>query len=60
MQHPYCTTAIPIQSTLYTPEPVKAMPMMSRPARMAGVACIWMGVGLLMPLRSSTCGCMDV
>mmetsp|Transcript_17671 Transcript_17671/g.43698 ORF Transcript_17671/g.43698 Transcript_17671/m.43698 type:complete len:222 (+) Transcript_17671:568-1233(+) len=31
------------------PEPVKAMPMMSRPDRMTGRPWIWMGVGLLMP-----------
>ena len=34
------------------PDPVKAMPMMSLPARMAGVPCIWMGVGFLMPFVS--------
>lgn len=42
------------QAPRHPPEPVKAMPMMSRPARMAGVPCIWMGVGFLMPLVSST------
>ena len=44
----------PTAPPLHAPEPVKAMPMMSRPARMAGVPCIWMGVGFLMPLVSST------
>jgi len=35
------------------PEPVKATPTMSRPDRMTGRPCSWMGVGRLMPLASS-------
>ena len=35
------------------PEPVKATPTMSRPDRMTGRPCSWMGVGRLMPLPSS-------
>ena len=38
-----------------SPDPVNAMPMMSRPDRMTGRPCIWMGVGFLMPFSSRCC-----
>mmetsp|Transcript_363 Transcript_363/g.1034 ORF Transcript_363/g.1034 Transcript_363/m.1034 type:complete len:241 (+) Transcript_363:388-1110(+) len=34
------------------PEPVNATPIMSRPDRMTGSPCIWIGVGLTMPSSS--------
>mmetsp|Transcript_9686 Transcript_9686/g.40615 ORF Transcript_9686/g.40615 Transcript_9686/m.40615 type:complete len:404 (+) Transcript_9686:998-2209(+) len=36
------------------PEPVNAMPMTSRPLRMAGKPWIWIGVGRVIPLRFSS------
>mmetsp|Transcript_11956 Transcript_11956/g.25700 ORF Transcript_11956/g.25700 Transcript_11956/m.25700 type:complete len:222 (-) Transcript_11956:596-1261(-) len=50
-------SAIMIMGSVKTsvlPEPVKAMPIMSRPASATGRPWIWMGVGFLMPLASST------
>mmetsp|Transcript_24391 Transcript_24391/g.52801 ORF Transcript_24391/g.52801 Transcript_24391/m.52801 type:complete len:495 (-) Transcript_24391:161-1645(-) len=35
------------------PDPVNAMPMMSRPESSAGMPCTWMGVGRVMPLALS-------
>lgn len=36
------------------PDPVKLIPMMSRPASAAGMPWIWMGVGRLMPFSART------
>ena len=36
------------------PEPVNAIPIRSRPERMTGRPCIWMGVGREMPLEART------
>mmetsp|Transcript_31183 Transcript_31183/g.79494 ORF Transcript_31183/g.79494 Transcript_31183/m.79494 type:complete len:269 (-) Transcript_31183:176-982(-) len=41
------------ENTSVLPDPVNAMPIMSRPASATGRPCIWMGVGFLMPLVSS-------
>ncbi len=41
--------------TSVLPEPVKATPIMSRPERMTGRPCTWIGVGLLIPLLSRCC-----
>jgi hypothetical protein len=39
--------------TSVLPEPVKAMPMRSRPVSATGSPCTWMGVGRSMPLALS-------
>ena len=46
------SSAIITQGSVKTsvlPEPVKAIPIMSRPERIVGRPWIWIGVGLLMP-----------
>mmetsp|Transcript_29458 Transcript_29458/g.95030 ORF Transcript_29458/g.95030 Transcript_29458/m.95030 type:complete len:250 (+) Transcript_29458:1067-1816(+) len=46
----YATITIGSVKTRVLPEPVKAMPIMSRPERMTGSPWIWIGVGFLIPL----------
>ena len=36
------------------PDPVNAIPIMSRPERITGSPCIWIGVGRVIPLEAST------
>ena len=46
------SSAIITQGSVKTsvlPEPVNAIPIMSRPERIVGSPWIWIGVGLLMP-----------
>mmetsp|Transcript_30873 Transcript_30873/g.73528 ORF Transcript_30873/g.73528 Transcript_30873/m.73528 type:complete len:336 (+) Transcript_30873:492-1499(+) len=47
------------ENTSVLPEPVKAMPIMSRPDRTTGRPCTWIGVGLVMffDFRCSMTGC---
>eukprot|EP00967_Tisochrysis_lutea_P107756 scaffold166484_cov33-Tisochrysis_lutea.AAC.1 len=48
----YATITIGRVNTRVLPEPVNAMPIMSRPERMTGRPWIWIGVGFLIPLES--------
>lgn len=42
------------ENTSVLPDPVNAMPIMSRPLSATGRPCIWMGVGLLIFFSAST------
>ena len=42
------------EKTRVLPEPVNAIPIISRPERATGRPWIWIGVGFLMPLLSRT------
>eukprot|EP00620_Florenciella_sp_RCC1587_P006105 CAMPEP_0182584444 /NCGR_PEP_ID=MMETSP1324-20130603/57821_1 /TAXON_ID=236786 /ORGANISM="Florenciella sp., Strain RCC1587" /LENGTH=67 /DNA_ID=CAMNT_0024801137 /DNA_START=23 /DNA_END=223 /DNA_ORIENTATION=+ len=41
------------QKVIVLPEPVKAIPIMSRPLSATGIPCTWIGVGRLIPLLES-------